>query len=398
MRCKLWRPTRRSGFGRLATLFVTLALAACQSPFGGSSGPAPAPLAPRTTGELIGNGSVRVALLLPRTAPGNGAMTATAFRNAAELAIRDFPDAGIQLAVYDTAGTPSGAQAAMGTALREGAEIVLGPVFSSSVTAVAPLARQANVPVVAFSSDASVAGSGVYLLSFLPADDVGRIVAYSAAQGRKSFAALLPSNAYGSVTEAAFRSGVARAGGRIVGIERYDPAGSDLDAQVKSFAAFAPQVDALFVPDGGQAPGRIAAALAAAGVATDRLKLLGSGQWDDPAILADPALAGSWFPGPAKEGFDNFARRYQGAYGTLPPRNATLAYDATVLTAGLVRQYGPQRFESSVLTNANGFAGLDGLFRFLPTGLTERRLAVYEIAPPGARIVAPAQRSFMPAS
>ena len=383
---------RRSGLSLFAAVLVVLALAACQSPFG-ASGPS-APAVPRTTGELIGNGSVRVALLLPRSASGNGGMTATAFRNAAELAIRDFPNAGIQLAVYDTAGTPAGAQAAIATALRERAEIVLGPVFSTSVSAIAPAARQANVPVVAFSSDASVAGAGVYLLSFLPADDVERIVSYSAQQGRKSLAALLPANAYGSVTEAAFRSAVARAGGRIVAIERYDPAGSDIDARVRSFAAFAPQVDALFVPDGGSAIGQIAASLATAGVARDRIKILGSGQWDDPAILANPALAGSWFPGPVKDGFDGFARRYQGSYGTVPPRNATLAYDATVLAAGLVRQFGAERFQTSVLTNANGFAGLDGVFRFHPTGLTERRLAVYEITGSGATIVAPAGRSF----
>jgi ABC-type branched-subunit amino acid transport system substrate-binding protein len=382
---------RRSGLGLFAAMLVVLALAACQSPFG-ASGPS-APAVPRTTGELIGNGSVRVALLLPRSASGNGGMTATAFRNAAELAIRDFPNAGIQLAVYDTAGTPAGAQAAIGAALREGAEIVLGPVFSTSVSAIAPAARQANVPVVAFSSDASVAGAGIYLLSFLPADDVERIVSYSTQQGRKSFAALLPANAYGSVTEAAFRSAVARAGGRIVAIERYDPAGSDIDARVKSFAAFAPQVDALFVPDNA-AVGQIAALLATAGIDRARLKLLGSGLWDDPQVLANPALTGSWFPGPSKEGFDSFARRYQGAYGTVPPRNATLAYDATVLAAGLVRQFGAERFQTSVLTNANGFAGLDGVFRFHPTGLTERRLAVYEITGSGATIVAPAGRSF----
>jgi ABC-type branched-subunit amino acid transport system substrate-binding protein len=382
---------RRSGPGLFAAMLVALALAACQSPFG-ASGPS-APAVPRTTGELIGNGSVRVALLLPRSASGNGGMTATAFRNAAELAIRDFPNAGIQLAVYDTAGTPAGAQTAIATALREGAEIVLGPVFSTSVSAIAPAARQASVPVVAFSSDASVAGAGVYLLSFLPADDVERIVSYSAQQGRKSFAALLPANAYGSVTEAAFRSAVARAGGRIVAIERYDPAGSDIEARVKSFASFAPQVDALFVPDNA-AVGAIGTALAAAGIDRARLKLLGSGLWDDPQVLANPTLTGSWFPGPSKEGFDGFARRYQGSYGTMPPRNATLAYDATVLAAGLVRQFGAERFQTSVLTNANGFAGLDGVFRFHPTGLTERRLAVYEITGSGATIVAPAGRSF----
>ena len=53
-----------------------------------------------------------------------------------------------------------------------------------------------------------------------------------------------------------------------------------------------------------------------------------------------------------------------------------------------------ERFQNSVLTSPNGFAGLDGVFRFLPSGLTERRLAVYEVTGSGARVVAPAARSF----
>ena len=99
-----------------------------------------------------------------------------------------------------------------------------------------------------------------------------------------------------------------------------------------------------------------------------RCSLLGSGQWDDPRILNNPALVGSWFPAPREEGFRGFRAKYQAAYGAPPPRNATLAYDATVLAAGLVRQFGASRFETSVLTSPNGFAGIDGIFRFLPIG------------------------------
>ena len=97
-------------------------------------------------------------------------------------------------------------------ALDEGAEIILGPLFAQSVPAVAQQTRAKGVSVIAFSTDSSVAGRGVYLLSFLPESDVNRIVDYSAGIGKRSFAALLPDNAYGNVVEAAFKQAAARKG------------------------------------------------------------------------------------------------------------------------------------------------------------------------------------------
>jgi ABC-type branched-subunit amino acid transport system substrate-binding protein len=344
-------------------------------------------------GDVLGTGSVRVALLLPTSAAGHGGDTARAFRNAAELAIRDFPDAGIQVAVHDTAGTPAGAGSAVGEALQNGAGIVLGPVFANEVSAIAQQTRASGVPVVAFSSDAGVAGPGVYLLSFLPADDVNRIVSFSASQGRKSFAALLPATAYGSVVEAAFRSAAAKAGGRIVTVQTYASM-DEARAKAGAIASISREIDALLVPDTGDVVPVIATTLAERGVTRDKVKLLGSGQWDDPRVLNNPAMVGSWFPAPVKQGFDQFASRYKATYGSPPPRNATLAYDATVLAIGIVRQYAADRFQNSVLTSPNGFAGIDGIFRFLPSGLTERRLAVYEVNGSGASMVSPAARSF----
>src|SRR5260221_12179942 len=82
---------------------------------------------------------------------------------------------------------------------------ILGPLFALTVAPVAHAARARGVPVIAFSTDTNAAARGVYLLSFLPESDVDRIVSYAASQGRRSFAALVPDNAYGSVTEAAFK-------------------------------------------------------------------------------------------------------------------------------------------------------------------------------------------------
>ncbi|MFN7168885.1 MAG: ABC transporter substrate-binding protein, partial [Pannonibacter sp.] len=144
------------------------------------------PSTPAVTGQTIGNGTVRVGLLLPLSAGGSATAIATTFRNSAELALKDFQGSDIQLLVKDTAGTAEGGRAAAQSAISEGAELLLGPVFAPAVGGAASVARTSGVPIVAFSTDTSVAGPGVYLLSFLPAGDVRRIIGYAATQNRKS--------------------------------------------------------------------------------------------------------------------------------------------------------------------------------------------------------------------
>jgi hypothetical protein len=197
------------------------------------------------------------------------------------------------------------------------------------------------------------------------------------------------------VAEAAFRSAVANSGGRIVSIQSYERNDADMRAKAAAIAGVARQIDALLLPDSADVVPTLAAELTKGGMTWDKVRLLGSGQWQDPRILNDQALVGSWMPAPREEGFASFQAKYQAAYGAAPPRNATLASDATVLAAGLLRQFGASRFETSALTSPNGFAGLDGIFRFLPSGVTERRFAVYEVTGTGARLIDPAASRFV---
>ena len=171
----------------------------------GPAGPQQQPLA-------VGTGQVKVGLILPLSAAGNAGVAAQSMKNAAEMALAEFQNPNIQLLIKDDGGNPQGAQQVTQQALGEGAEIILGPLFAASVPATAQLTRARGVSVIAFSTDSSVAGRGVYLLSFLPESDVNRIVDYSASIGKKSFAALLPDNAYGNVVEAAFKQAVGRKG------------------------------------------------------------------------------------------------------------------------------------------------------------------------------------------
>jgi branched-chain amino acid transport system substrate-binding protein len=355
---------------------------------------APPPAGPPQPATTVGTGQIRVGLILPLSASGNAGLAAQSMKNAAEMALAEFNNPNIQLLVKDDAGSAAGTQQAVQQALDEGAEIILGPLFAHSVGVAGQAARARGVPVIAFSTDANVAARGVYLLSFLPESDVDRIVDYAAANGKRSFAALLPDNAYGSVVEAAFKQAAARRGARIVALERYPLEPARMQEPIRLVAQAARGADAIFIPDGADAVPTVVQGLAGAGVPPRRVQLLGTGLWDDPRIFGDSSLQGAWYAAPEATGFRNFAARYRARYGQDPVRTATLAYDAVALVAALVKTQGEQRFSETVLTNPSGFAGIDGVFRFRPDGTNERGLAVLRVAPSGGQVVSPAPRSF----
>ena len=374
---------------------AALALAACAGTVDTTSTPPPQMANQPPPSASIGTGEIRVGLILPLSAQGNAGVAAQSMKNAAELALAEFKQPNVQLLVKDDGGSPQGAQAAAQQAIAEGAEIIIGPLFAQSVGAVGQVARQRGIPVIAFSTDASVATRGVYLLSFLPESDVKRIVDYAMSNGKRSFAALLPDNAYGNVVEAAFQQEVARRGGRVIALEKYPLDAARMAEPVRRVAQAANQVDAIFIPDGADAVPQVVQSLAAAGV-TKRVQLLGTGLWDDPRIMSNAQLQGGWFAAPDAVGYRSFAQRYRARYGQEPVRTATLSYDAVALVAALVKMQGPQRFTEQVLTNSSGFSGIDGVFRFRADGLNERGLAVLRVAPGGGQIVSPAPKSFQP--
>ena len=356
-----------------------------------SSQPAPGPAGAPQQPTSVGTGQVKVALILPLSAAGNAGVAAVSMRNASEMALSEFLNPNLQLLIKDDAGSPQGAQQAAQQALAEGAEIILGPLFAASVPAVAQVARARNVSVIAFSTDSSVASRGVYLLSFLPESDVNRIVDYAAAIGKRSFAALLPENAYGNVVEAAFKQAVPRRGGRIAAFEKY---GADRTTAVRNVVGALGSVDSLLLADDGEAVVATADALSAAGANLKNVQLLGTGLWDNPRVFGSASLQGGLFAAPDPAGFRGFSNRYRAKFGNEPVRTATLAYDAVALTAALSRTQGGQRFSSEVLLNSSGFAGIDGLFRFRPDGTNERGLAVMRVGSGGATAVAGSPKSF----
>ena len=386
---------KASHTSRLAVLagaaLCGLLLCACAAngPTNTSALPAPPDRAP---GEK--SAPIKVALLVPLSAPGHSGVIGKSLKQAAELALFERDNPSVQLIVKDDKGTPEGARAAAEDALKGGAKLILGPVFAKSVTTVAPLARQANVPVISFSNDRHVAGNGVHLLSFQVEPEVTRAVAYATQQGKRRFVALVADDALGKIAGAKFREAVGRAGGNVIAYETYPLSSNGVLEPLRKIAIViraseeggAP-IDALFIPGGQESLEIIGRLLPQAEIDTSKVKLIGTGGMDYPNAGRDAKLVGAWYPGPDPRGWNDFAQKYAKSYGQAPPRIASLAYDAVTLAVALSGGAEGQRYTAAQLTRASGFTGVDGSFRLLGDGSAERALAILEVQKFGAGIV-----------
>ena len=342
--------------------------------------------------------AARVALLVPLTGPGKISEIGAALKQAGELAIFDAGGAEVVLIPLDTKGTPEGARAAAQQAVQEGAEIILGPLLSANVEPVAQSARASNIPVLAFSSDRRVAGNGVYLLSFLPSQEIARVVNYSAGKGAQGFASLIPQSPYGTLVNTAFDQAVTARGGKVLSVEQYARNSKSAAKNIARLATFAKSrrsgVEAIFLPEGGSMLYDLVAMLEKRGIDKKKIRLLGTGLWDEPGLSAITALHGGWYASPDPVAKSAFIARFKNAYNKSPQRIASLAYDGVSLASVLAASEKGQRYSAGQLTNPDGFDGVDGLFRLLRNGTNERALAVLELRPGGAKVVSPAPRRF----
>lgn len=346
---------------------------------------------------------IKAALLLPLGGGPQLSLVAKSLQQAAELALFERNTPSLQLIIKDDKGTAEGAAQAATAALAEGAEIILGPLLAVCVAAVAPIARQAQVPVIAFSNDPANGGHGVHLLSFFVADEVSRVATHGIEQGRRNFAALIPQDPLGRDSEPAFRKAIEQGGARVAILETYP---ADMGGMVepshrvfetlKGGADGPSSADALFLPSNADNVGRLTAMVRHHELDPARVKLILSQGWDTPAALREPRLHGAWLAGPEPRAWTDFSARFGRAYNSAPARIASLAYDAVTVAAAFASQSKGQRYTAANLTRDSGFAGIDGPFRLTAKGPAERSLAILELQPQGLVVVSP-PKGFGPA-
>jgi len=346
------------------------------------------------------NGATLVGVLLPLSGPS--AALGNALLNAAQLALFEVATGELTLLPFDSKGTVEGAVEAAEQARDQHVDIVVGPLFAAELRAAATVVGPAHIPLLSLSADRSVAGRGSYVMGFLPGPQGLAVAEYAASQGKLRQAVLAPSNEYGRTVVTDLNNHAAEMGITLAPIEYYDPASLDLSTVLKRLLA-AHQgedagFDALLLPDDGarlrRAGEQWRTQAAAQAVDPARVTLLGTMIWDDSRPGDQPALAGAWYAAAPATGFSDFSRRYNKAFGAAPPRLASLAYDAAALAMVLARA-NPHDFSVGLLTNPQGFAGIDGLFRLRPDGTIERAYAIKQVVPNGAaKVIQPAPTSF----
>lgn len=323
-------------------------------------------------------------MLVPLT--GEDAAVGESLANAAKLALLDTGNRQIQLTVYNT--TEGGAAAAAGRAIAEGNQLILGPLLSEHVRAVAPIARRARVPVIAYSNDAEAAAEGVYILGFSPAQAIERVVFQARQGGATRFAGLVPAGTYGQRSSRALLSAVQRAGGQVTSVETYGTPGEARAAarRLNNRGAF----DAVLIADGGRV------AMNAAPAIRMGPRLLGTELWATERNLGSVArMRGSWYAAPPDARFQQLVTRYRARYGEAPVRLASLGYDSMLLTVRAARSWQPgRRFPLRALNEPEGFAGVDGIFRFGRDNVAQRAFEVRQVTSGGTTVVSPAPASF----
>lgn len=381
----IWARARRG-----IALFATVALAACQVVPKADRALPPPPEKPATPEVVQGlprdTERHRVALVVPMT--GANAAVGQSIANATTMALLDTKAENVRITTYDSA---TGVATAVRKAVADGNRLILGPLTSDDVRAANPVARAAKVPMISFSNDTNVAGNGTFILGYVPTQSVTRVVGYARAQGANSFAALVPNGAYGERAGGAFLEAVNARGGTVVSMQTFDRSASSLAAAIRRLGTTS-SYDALLIAESGRIAVQ-AAPMIRREEHGKTARLLGTELWNvSSEVAGQPALNGAWYASVSDGLFRQLSNKYRARYNAAPNRLASLGYDAVLLTVRIAQDWKVgTAFPVNRLTDREGFAGIDGAFRFGSDGVAERALEVQAV---GGGVVDAAPRSF----
>ncbi|MGB7409075.1 MAG: penicillin-binding protein activator [Pontixanthobacter sp.] len=329
-----------------------------------------------------------VALLVPLS--GDNGAVGKSIADATTMAILDTNADNLRITTYDTA---RGARAAARRAVGDGNKLILGPLMADNVSAVLAEARPADIPLISYSNDASVAGPDVFIMGHVPSQSIARTVEFARGRGANTFAVLKPAGDYGDQAEDATRDALRQYGGSLVTVENYARGNTSIISaaqRLKQKGGY----DAVLIADSARLAALAAAELKPTG--RGNAQLMGTELLSGEAsITRNSALRGMLFSAVSDSRFKRFSDSYSSRFGTQPFRIATLGYDSVLLTLRVAQNWKVgQTFPVSQLRDDDGFLGLDGVFRFMPNGVVERSMEVREVTNGGVEIVDPAPSKF----
>ncbi len=339
--------------------------------------------------EMEKSDSLKVGVLLPLS--GNFKSVGAGMQNAMFMALDDLQNDKLVLAFYDTGSTGVGAKKAIHKAIKEGAEIILGPLTSEEVEAVAPIAVSENIPVVSFTTSPQVLQKGVYSIGLLNGEQIERVLDYANKQGRKNIALLVPDNNSGLNV---VKSTIMSTQGKDIALSKvgfYNPSSLDFTSLVNSISEDK-DFDVVLVADGGNRLKSIVSMFAYNDIMYPDVLFIGTSAWDNTNLSKETILYHGVYPMVSKSYGGYFTNKYKDIFSEQPRNIYPIAYDGVLLASVLSNKFNQSLEES--LTSSKGFIGVNGYFKILPTGQSRHSLEIYEVTANGPKVVSKGDKNI----
>lgn len=361
--------------------------------------------------DLGNQESFRVAMLLPLS--GKAQDAGQSMKNSAMLAMGDLNNNQLVVQFYDTKSTSSGARVAVENAVSSGCDLILGPLMSEEVSAVTPVAKDRDIPVISFSTSPSVLQHGIYTLGLLNEEQIDKIVKYSVAQGRKRIAVVLPDNQSGINMLRSALISAANEGAEITKVGFYAPQTMDFTNLVQSMiggtkvaasqsknaeksASVDVGFDALLVPESGNRLKSITSMFSYYDVSAPEVLFMGTSVWANSNLSKETELYGAVYPLMSDGRMKHFAYKYNEMFSQKPNPLGIFAYDAIALASALSQK--DRSYLNAEITNLDGFFGMSGAFRIFADGKNEHGLDVVKVTMNGPQIAQSAPQKFYSAN
>jgi branched-chain amino acid transport system substrate-binding protein len=312
-----------------------------------------------------------------------------------------------QLAVIDSEGNPDFARRAVERLITENHVIaIVGSLLSKTAVSVANKANELGVPSIALSQKGGITEVGDYVFrSALTSEmQVAELVRHAMEdKGLKKFAILYPNDNYGVEYTNLFWDHVLARGGKVVGVQTYDPKETDfrsvmarlvgkyyIEDRIDEYKTalnkwyseqkrissrtsppddLLPPVvdfDAIFIPDNTRAVGQVAPMLTYLDI--QKTTLIGTNLWNTPSLVqrGQNLVEGSLFvdgllSNDASFKNSDFYKEFFNTYGEAPGIFESQAYDAAILLRQIITSGATSRVEVKEnlekLTNFPGSMG-----------------------------------------
>ncbi len=336
----------------------------------------------------------------------------------------------VQVLVKDSGSDPGMLTAAIEELVQARVAAIVGPLVDAEIAA--EIAQKNGIPIITFTQkeDITKIGDWVFRNFMTPHMQVKRIVGYAVnTLGARNFVILHPDEKYGITFMNLFWDEVILNGGRVVGVESYDPNQTDFAEPIKKLVgqyyetprdlqdvvrppqenetaadAEAGQnrggrghrqdpgpgaivdFDAIFIPDAPAKAGLIVPQLAYYDI--DNVFLLGTNLWHSPKMIEmakdyvqGAIMADGFFPESQNVLVREFVGQFEEAYGETPGVIEATAYDTALMLFQICQNPDVQSRTDvkEALLRLRDFPGVTGLTSFDGRREADKHLTILRI-------------------